>query len=101
LLQLELSVFFGGHPVEDSRSKGLPTGLTLSVLRLVAFPDPTPEDMGLVPYSPSPRGMDWKSFCAGAAAILALALAQTIVLVRRFRKLRDERELRRIASLDG
>jgi hypothetical protein len=103
LLQLDLSVFLGGHPVEDPRSKGLPPSLTLSALRLVAFPDPTSEETGLVPYSPSPRGLDWKSFCAGVAAtaLFSLALAQAILLVRRLRKLRDEGELRRIASLDG
>jgi hypothetical protein len=105
MLQLDLSVFVGGHPVEDPASKGQPTSITLSNLKLVRFPDPTPEDLGLTSYSGSNsgQGLDWKSFCVGVTttAVLALAMAQAILLVRRLKKMRAEREMRRIASLDS
>jgi hypothetical protein len=103
ILQLELSVFVAGHPVADPATNSQAPSITLSNLRLVSFPDPTPEDLGLASSGSVAGGtLDWKSFFVGVttAAVLSLATAQAVLLARRLKKLRSERELRRIASLD-
>jgi len=52
--------------------------------------------------TPAPA-IDWKSFWIGTAAcaLTLLALAHLLVLARRWKRIRHERELRRIASLDS
>jgi hypothetical protein len=105
LLQLELKAFIGGHPVETPASKGQVPSITLSNLKLIRFPDPTRDEVALAfgATSNASGRLDWKSFCIGAvaAAVLGLALAQGVLLVRRLRRLKAEHEMRQMSSLDG
>lgn len=91
-LQLDLSLLLEGTPFNDSTSNGQPASLTLSNLKLVSFPDPTATG----------RVLHWKSFWIGVTttAVVSLAAAQVILLMRSLKKLRADREMRRIASMD-
>lgn len=103
LLQLDVSLFIAG----DAQTPPVPIGavekLTLSDLKLVRYPDPPADSTTPASPPPSVSGLDWKSFLIGTAAtaILGLAMAQGFVLVRRLRKLKADREIRQMSSLDG
>ena len=104
LLELDFKVSMRGRPIEDPQSKGQPPSITLSNLKLVSFPDPPAKDLGPTPPSSGAMGgvSHWKSFWIGVAAtaVVSLATAQAILLMRRLKKLRAEGEMRRIASMD-
>jgi len=57
-----------------------------------------------IPLAPAPSpGLDWSSFWIGVTAcvLVLLALAQVLLLVRRLKQGRHDKEMRRMASLDS
>jgi hypothetical protein len=103
LIELDLSLFIASNEGTPPVPAGGVEKLTLSNFELVRYPDP-PVDSPHSSYAArSFFGLDRKSFLIGTAttAILCLAATQTVTAVRRLRKLRADREMRQISSLDG
>jgi hypothetical protein len=85
-----------------------PATVHLRDLKLVQYSEPPPTAAApttpLAKTEPPPaRGLDGKSFVLGivATGVTQLAWGGVALLARRRQRVRHERELRRIASLDG
>jgi len=112
LQQLEVNVSLTGQPLPLGAKAGdLPESVSLRNLKLVEYPAPPPPPpapiaeapAAPVPATPAPSpGLDWPSFWIGVTAcvLVLLALAQVLLLVRRVKQTRHDKEMRRIASLD-
>jgi hypothetical protein len=102
LLQLDVSLVVGWDRIAPPLPAGAVQKLTLSDLKVVSYPD-SPANAISASAPSTAASLDWKSFLIGTAAtaILGLAMAQGFVLVRRLRKLKADREIRQMSSLDG
>ena len=112
LLQLEIGVNIASRlrASENQKIGDVAGTLSLRNLKLVEYPDPSPPPTPPAPTvetaAPAPpasfSGLHWPSFWIGVTTcvLTLLALAQVLVLVRRAKQARKDKEMRRIASLD-